>query len=99
MSKPAPARYRTTNWFSYTVSHRKRGSLLIWLDKEMTWLAPHDGSPGRPAVFSDAAIRFCLTIKVRFKLPLRQTMGMVATMVMPTNSELLPDPWTDFRLI
>jgi hypothetical protein len=43
-----------------------------WLDKDMTWLAPPDGSPGRPAVFSDAAIQFCLTIKVLFKLPLRQ---------------------------
>ena len=51
-----------------------------WLDNDMTWLAPHDGSPGRPAVFSDAAIRFCLTIKVLFKLPLRQTTGMVASM-------------------
>ena len=46
----------------------------------MTWLALHDGSPGRPAVFSDAAIRFCLTIKVLFNLPLRQTTGMVASM-------------------
>ena len=63
MSKPSPARYRTTNWSSYTASLRKRGSLLICLDKDMTWLAPHDGSPGRPAVFSDAAIQFCLTIK------------------------------------
>ena len=44
----------------------------------MTWLAPHDGSLGRPALFSDAAIQFCLTIKVLFKLPLRQTTGMVA---------------------
>jgi len=42
----------------------------------MIWLAPHDGGPGRPAVFSDAAIQFCLTIKVLFKLPLRQTKGM-----------------------
>ena len=67
MSKPSPARYRTTNWSSYTAALRRRGSLLIWLDKEMTWLAPHDGSPGRPAVFSDAAIQFCLTIKVLFK--------------------------------
>ena len=39
-------------------------------------LAPRDGSP---AVFSDAAIQFCLTIKVLFKLPLRQTAGMVAS--------------------
>ncbi len=63
MSKPSPARYRTTNWSSYTAALRKRGSLLIWLDREMTWLAPRDGSPGRPAVFSDAVIQFCLTIK------------------------------------
>jgi hypothetical protein len=41
MSKPSPARYRTTNWSSYTASLRKRGSLLIWLDQDMTWLAPH----------------------------------------------------------
>ena len=81
MSKRSPARYRTTNWSSYTASLRKRGSLLIWLDKEMTWLAPHDGRPGRPAVFSDTAIQFCLTIKVLFKLPLRQTTGMVASLL------------------
>ena len=81
MSKSSPARYRTTNWSSYTASLKKRGSLLIWLDKEMTWVAPHDGSPGRPSVFSDAAIRFCLTIKVLFKLPLRQTTGMVASLL------------------
>jgi len=47
----------------------------------MTWLAPHDGSRGRPAVFPDAAIRFCLTIEVLFKLPLRQTTGMVASLL------------------
>ncbi len=81
MSKPSPARYRTTNWSSYTASLRKRGSLLIWLDKEMTWLAPPDGGPGRPAVFSDAAIQLCLTIRVLFKLPLRQTTGMVASLL------------------
>ncbi len=75
MSKPSPGCYRTTNWSSYTAS------LLIWLDKEMTWLSPPDGSPGRPTVFSDAAIQFCLTIKVLFKLPLRQTTGMVASLL------------------
>ena len=55
MSKRSPARFRTTNWSSYSASLRKRGSLLIGLDKELTWLAPHDG---RPAAFSDAAIQF-----------------------------------------
>lgn len=81
MSKPKPARYRTTNWSSYNDALRKRGSLLIWLDKEMTWHAPHEGRPGRPPVFSNAAIQFCLSIKVLFKLPLRQTAGMVASLL------------------
>lgn len=71
MSKPKPARYRTTNWSTYNAALRRRGSLLIWLDKEMAWHAPHEGRPGRPPVFSDAAIPFCLSIKVLFKLPLR----------------------------
>ena len=73
MSKPEPACYRTTNWSDYNAALQKRGSLLIWLDKEMAWFAPHDGRPGRPAVFSNAALQFCLSIKVLFKLPLRQS--------------------------
>jgi hypothetical protein len=55
--------------------------LLIWLDKEMAWHAPHEGRLGRPPVFSAAAIQFCLSIKVLFKLPLRQTAGMVASLL------------------
>ncbi len=47
----------------------------------MTWLAPHEGRAGRPPVFSNAAIQFCLSIKVLFKLPLRQTAGMVASLL------------------
>ncbi len=58
----------------------------------MTWLAPHDGSPGRPAVFSDAAIQFCLTIKVLFKLPLRQATGMVSSLLEMANLDwAVPD--------
>jgi len=95
MSKSSPARYRTTNWSSYTLALRKRGSLLIWLDKEMTWLVSHDGSPGRPAVFSDAAIQLCLTIKGLFKLPLRQTTGMVASLLKMANLDwTVPDDTT-----
>ena len=81
MNKPSPARYRTTNWSSYNASLRKRGFLLIWVDEEMTWRAPHDSRPRRPPVFSDAAIQFCLSIKVLYKLPLRQPAGMVASLL------------------
>ena len=81
MSKPEPTRYRTTNWKSYNEALRRRGSLLIWLDKDMVWLAPKGGRPGRPPVFSDAAIQFCLMVKVLFGLPLRQATGMVSSIL------------------
>ncbi|MGV8984786.1 MAG: transposase [Cypionkella sp.] len=88
MSKPSPARHRTANWPSYRAL-RKRGSLLIWLDRDTTWLAPHDGSP---VVFSDAAIQFCLIMKVLFKLPSRQTTGMEASLLkIASGSPVLPD--------
>lgn len=60
---------------------KRRGSLLIWLDKDMTWLAPKAGGNGRPPVFSDASVQFCLMVKVLFGRPLRQTTGMVASIL------------------
>jgi hypothetical protein len=81
MTKPEAARYRTTNWKSYNSALRRRGSLLIWLDKDMVWLAPKIGRNGRPPVFSDAAVQFCLMVNVLFGLPLRQTTGMVGSIV------------------
>jgi hypothetical protein len=35
MSKPFPARYRTTNGPDYIATLRNRGSVLVWLDREM----------------------------------------------------------------
>lgn len=43
--------------------------------------APRDGRPGRPPVVSDAVIQFCRSIKIPFKLPLRRTAGMVASLL------------------
>lgn len=81
MSKAEPARYRTTNWSGYNASLRRRGSLLVWLDREMEWLATGNGRPGRSETYSDAAIQFCLSIKVLFGLALRQTIGMVGSLL------------------
>ena len=81
MSKPGSARYRTTNWPEYNAALRRRGSLLIWLDQEMEWRASASGRPGRSETYSDAAIQFCLSIKVLFGLALRQTIGMVASLL------------------
>ena len=92
MSRPAPARYRTTNWSSYNEALRRRGSLLVWLDREMEWLAPRRGRPGRPETFSDAAIQFCLSIKVLFGLALRQTIGMVTSLLKMAGLQHWPVP-------
>ena len=72
MPKPSPARYRTTNWSDYNASLR-RGALSVWLDPNMVWHAEKSGKRGHPETFSDAAIQVCLTLKVLFGLPLRQT--------------------------
>lgn len=92
MSKPEPTRYRTTNWSEYNAALRRRGSLLVWLDHEMEWSAPKRGRPGRPETFSDAAIQFCLSIKVLFGLALRQTIGMVASLLKLAGLEDWPVP-------
>lgn len=81
MSKPHRPRYRTTNWPMYNRALERRGSVLILIDPEMDWLAEPVGKMGRPAVFSDAAIQLCLSIKVLFKLPLQQAVGMVPALL------------------
>ena len=81
MPKPFPTRYRTTNWSDYSAALRKRGSLSVWFDPEMVWLAGKTGKRGRPETFSDAAIQTCLTLKVLFGLPLRQTVGLVESLI------------------
>jgi IS5 family transposase len=81
MSKPTPPIYRTTNWRSYNAALKQRGSLHIWFDPATVWLAEPSGKRGRSATFTDAAIQACLTLKALFGLPLRQTTGLVASLL------------------
>ena len=80
MSKPIPL-FRTTNWSSYSRALKRRGSLMVWFDPEMSWFAAPSGKAGHPERFSAAAIQFCLSIKVLFGLPLRQTTGFVESLL------------------
>ena len=81
MLTPSATRYRTTNWSVYNASLRKRGALSVWFDPEMLWHAEKSGKRGRPETFSEAAIQTCLTLKVLFGLPLRQTVGLVESLI------------------
>ncbi len=83
MSEPksAKARYKTTNWAAYNAALKARGSLTIWLDKDMQWYASASGKRGRQRVFSDGAIQFCLSIKCLLGLALRQSLGLVESLL------------------
>ena len=81
MSSWAPTKYKTTNWSAYNDSLKRRGSLSIWFDPEMVWGPPPSGKRGRQQSFSDAAIQACLTLKVLFGMPLRQTTGFVQSLL------------------
>lgn len=80
-AKGAKGRYKTTNWAAYNAALKARGSLTIWLDKDMQWYAPANGRRGRQRIFSDAAIQFCLSIKCLFGLALRQSLGLVESLL------------------
>ena len=80
MGSWSPSKYKTTNWSSYNDSLKRRGSLSIWFDPEIVWVPPPNGRRGRQQRFSDAAIQACLTSKVLFGLPLRQTTGFVQSL-------------------
>ena len=81
MSAPAKPKYRTTNWKDYNTALKSRGSLLIWLDKDMCWHGSGSSKRGRRQKYSEAAIQFCLTIKGLFNLALRQAMGMAQSLL------------------
>ena len=81
MSRPTPPSYKTRNWPAYNEALKRRGSLTIWFDPEMTWEAPPTGKRGRQPVYSDTAIQTCLTMKVLFGMALRQTTGFVESLL------------------
>ena len=81
MSSWTPTTYKTRNWAEYNLSLKRRGSLLIWFDPEMEWEATFSGRRGRQQTYSAAAIQACLTLKVLFGLPLRQTTGFVESLL------------------
>jgi len=81
MSSWAPTKYKTTNWSAYNEALKRRGSLTLWFDPDMVWKPPPTGRRGRQQRFSDAAIQTCLTMKVLFGMPLRQTTGFVKSLL------------------
>lgn len=72
MSRPTPPTYKTRNWPAYNKALKRRGSLTVWFDPEMSWDAVPTGRRGRRQTYSETAIQTCLTMKVLFGMALRQ---------------------------
>ena len=81
MGKPEAPKYRATNGSSYNAALKSRGSPLVWFDRDRAWFAGKSGKRGGSDTFSGAAIQFCLMVKGLFGLPLRQTTGMVVSLL------------------
>jgi hypothetical protein len=77
------ARYKVTNWKAYEAGLRQRGSLTIWFTGEAiaAWQAAPRTTPGGQARYSDLAIETSLILRTVFHQPLRQTEGLVGSLL------------------
>jgi hypothetical protein len=76
-------RHRVTNWARYDAGLRARGSLAVWFTAEAieAWKAePRTGRGGQPR-YSNLAITTTLTLQAVFRLTLRQTEGLIGSIL------------------
>ena len=88
------AKYAANNWAAYNEYLRLRGDVLIWFDPAMLpgWRAGGQRKRGGKLIYSDLAIELCLTLRVVFGLPLRQTQGFVRSLFRLMHLDLpVPD--------
>ena len=87
-------RHRVTNWSAYEAGLRARGSLTVWFSDEAieAWRAePRAGRGGQPR-HSELAITTALTLRAVFRLALRQTEGLIASIIALLGLDLaVPD--------
>ena len=87
-------RHRVTNWAEYEAGLRARGSLTVWFTPEAieAWRAePRTGRGGQPR-YSSLAITTALTLRAVFRLALRQTEGLIGSVLQLLGLDLpVPD--------
>jgi Transposase DDE domain len=87
-------RYRVTNWAEYDDALRQRGSLTVWFSEEAiaAWQAEPRTTRGGQAHYSALAIRTALTLRAVFQLALRQTEGLIGSILQLLGLDLaVPD--------
>src|SRR3954465_1378950 len=87
-------RHRITNWAAYDAGLRARGSLTVWFTPEAiaAWAAAPRTPRGGQASYSDLAIATTLTLRAVFGLALRQTEGLIGSILQLLDLDLpVPD--------
>lgn len=79
----AKQKRKVTNWAAYDASLRQRGSLTVWFTDEAiaAWRAAPRTTRGGQAWYSPLAILTALTLKAVFRLALRQTEGLIGSII------------------
>jgi hypothetical protein len=84
-----------TNWSAYNEALRQRGSLTVWFtdDAIAAWKAAPRTTPGGQPHYSDLAITTALTLRAVFRLALRQTEGLIGSILQLLGLDLpVPEP-------
>jgi hypothetical protein len=87
-------RHRVTNWAEYDAGLRQRGNLTIWFTDEAiaAWRAAPRTTWGGQPWYSPLAILTALTLRAVFRLALRQTEGLIGSILRLLGLELaVPD--------
>ena len=90
-------KYRVGNWPEYERAVVQRGEISLWLSADATdaWTPSPSGRRGGQRKFSDHAIETALTLRLAFKLPLRQAEGFLRLVLSLMNVDLeAPDHTT-----
>ena len=79
----AKTKYRVGNWSAYEQALVQRGDVTLWLSADATdeWRPSPSGRPGAPKTFSDCAIETALTLRLVFRLPVRQAEGFLRSVL------------------
>ncbi len=88
------AKRRVTNWAEYDAALRQRGSLTVWFSEEAIagWKASPRTTRGGQPLFSNMAIQTGLILRTVFGLALRQTEGLIGSIIHLLGIELaVPD--------
>ena len=72
--------FKVQNWAAYEAGLRRRGSLTLWIEDGALEHWQTCGPDGQ-ARYTDAAIQTSLMVRTAFKLALRQTEGLMASVL------------------